>query len=84
MQNLIIEIQSQCIFDSIFCSEMKLKVCISASEVREVRTKLISNLSLYSCNELAGSISASLRPGNTVSFEEMSQRGEPLATLCPI
>ena len=39
-----------------------------------------SNLSLYSldyaeaCNELAGPISASLRPGNTAPFEEMSQR----------
>ena len=39
-----------------------------------------SNLSLHSlyyakaCNELAGPISASLRPGSTVSFEEMSQR----------
>ena len=39
-----------------------------------------SNLSLYSmdyaeaCNELAGPISASLCPGNTASFEEMSQR----------
>ena len=39
------------------------------------------NLSLYlldyaeECNELAGRISASLRPGNnTASFEEMSQR----------
>ena len=26
------------------------------------------------CNELAGPISASLRPGNTAPFEEMSQR----------
>ena len=39
-----------------------------------------SNLSLYSlyyaeaCNEFAGPISASLRPGNTASFEEMLQR----------
>ena len=39
-----------------------------------------SNLSLYSlyyaeaCNEFAGPISASLRPGNTAPFEEMSQR----------
>ena len=39
-----------------------------------------SNLSLYSldyaeaCNELAGPISASLRPGNTAPFEETSQR----------
>ena len=39
-----------------------------------------SNLSLYSldyaeaCNELAGPISASLRPGNTAPFQEMSQR----------
>ena len=39
-----------------------------------------SNLSLYSlhyaeaCNELAGTISASLRSGNTTAFEEMSQR----------
>ena len=42
--------------------------------------KIKSNLSLYSlyyaeaCNELAGPISASLRPGNTAPFEEMSQR----------
>ena len=39
-----------------------------------------SNLSLNSldyaeaCNELAGLVSASLRPGNTAPFEEMSQR----------
>ena len=39
-----------------------------------------SNLSLYSLycaeawNELTGPISASLRPGNTASFEEVSQR----------
>ena len=39
-----------------------------------------SNLSLYSLdyaeagNELAGPISASLRPGNTASYEEMSRR----------
>ena len=39
-----------------------------------------SNLLLYSlqyaeaCNELAGPISASLRPGNKTSLEEMSQR----------
>ena len=39
-----------------------------------------SNLVLYSlyyakaCNELAGISSASLRPGNTASFEEMLQR----------
>ena len=43
-------------------------------------TNIKSNLSLYSldcaeaCNELAGPISASLRPGNTAPFEEMSQR----------
>ena len=42
--------------------------------------KIKSNLSLYSlyyaeaCNELAGPISASLRPGNTAPFKEMSQR----------
>ena len=40
----------------------------------------LSNLSLYSlyyaeaCNEFAGPISVSLRPGNTTPFEEMSQR----------
>ena len=39
-----------------------------------------SNLSLYSlycaeaCNEFAGPISASLRPGNSALFEEMLQR----------
>ena len=39
-----------------------------------------SNFSIYAqyyaeaCNEFVGPISASLRPGNTTSFEEMSQR----------
>ena len=42
--------------------------------------KVSLSISLYSlqyagaCNELAGPISASLRPGNTAPFEEMSQR----------
>ena len=45
-----------------------------------LKDQIKSNLSLYSlyyaeaCNELAGPISASLRPGNTAPFEEMSQR----------
>ena len=50
-----------------------------------------SNLSLYSLyydeasNELAGPVSASLRPGNTAApFEEMSQRLRAVATPCPI
>ena len=44
------------------------------------KSKSKSNLSLYSlyyaeaCNELAGPISPSLRPGNTAPFEEMSMR----------
>ena len=48
--------------------------------VRQTQECLKSNLSLYSldyaeaCNELAGPISASLRPGNTAPFEETSQR----------
>ena len=46
-----------------------------------------SNLSLYSldyaeaCNELAGLISASLRPGNTASFEKMSQRWRAVGNI---
>ena len=39
--------------------------------------KNLSLCSLYyaeACNEFAGPISASLRSGNTASFEEMSQR----------
>ena len=44
--------------------------------------------SLYyaeSCNEFAGPISASLRPGNTAPFEEISQQWRiALAKLCPI
>ena len=46
----------------------------------ELLNQIKSNLSLYSldyaeaCNELAGPISASLRPGNTAPFEEMAQR----------
>ena len=49
------------------------KVMASSNQIK-------SNLSLYSlhyaeaCNELAGPISASLRPGNTAPFEEMSLR----------
>ena len=41
--------------------------------------KIKSNLSLYflyydeACNQFAEPISASLRPGNTASFEEMSE-----------
>ena len=44
-----------------------------------------SNLSLYSlyctelCNEFAGPISVSLRPGNAVPFEEMSQRWQAVS-----
>ena len=38
------------------------------------------------CNKFAGLNSASLRPRHTTiaSFEEMPQRGDLLATLCPI
>ena len=48
-------------------------ICCKTNQIK-------SNLSLYSldyaeaCNELARPISASLRPGNTAPFEEMSQR----------
>ena len=51
-----------------------------ASELLHLCFLIISNLSLYSldyaeaCNELAGPISTSLRPGNTAPFEEMLQR----------
>ena len=46
--------------------------------MNQIKSK--SNLSLYSldyaeaCNEFAGPISASLRPGDTAPFEEMLQR----------
>ena len=46
-----------------------------------------SNLSLYSlkyaeaCNELAGPISASLRPDNTARFEEISQRWRAVGNI---
>ena len=49
-----------------------------------------SNLSLYllyyaeACNEIAGPISASLRPGNTASFEEMAQRWQAVGNTVPI
>ena len=51
---------------------------ISKRSISDLTIK--SNLSLYLldyaevCNELSGPISASLRPGNTAPFEEMSQR----------
>ena len=47
---------------------------------KTIKLNFKSTLSLYSlyyaeaCNELVESIYASLRPGNTASFEEMSQR----------
>ena len=50
-----------------------------SERARDENTKSKSNLSIYSvdyaeaCNELARPISASLRPGNTAPFEEMSQ-----------
>ena len=50
------------------------------SILNQISNQSKSNLSLYllhyaeTCNELAGPISASLRPSNTASFEEMSQR----------
>ena len=67
---------------------MLTHVLLYANMLKETETeetigfvvKSKSNLSLYSlyytkaCNEFAGPISASLRPGNTTSFEEMSQQ----------
>ena len=50
------------------------------SAFQKILNQIKSNFSLYSlyyaeaCNELAGPISASLRPGNTAPFEEMLQR----------
>ena len=55
-------------------SKFSAKVCFFNTN------QIKSNLSLYSldyaetCNELAGPISSSLRPGNTAPFEEMSRR----------
>ena len=52
---------------NVVCAKCRIKV-------------ILPNLSLYSqcyakaCNECAGPISASLRPGNTASFEEMLER----------
>ena len=50
---------------------------LNLKKVSQLKSK--SNHSLYSiyyakaCIEFVGNISASLRPGNTASFEEMSQ-----------
>ena len=50
------------------------------TDASETPHKIKSNISLYSldyaeaCNELAGPISASLCPGSTAPFEEMSQQ----------
>ena len=52
----------------------------NSSSLNAFRTHIKSNFSLYlllyaeACNELAGPISASLRPGYTAPFEKMSQR----------
>ena len=54
--------------------------CYRKGRLHKLYYQIKSNLSLYSlhyaeaCNKLAGPISASLRPGNTAPFEEMSQR----------
>ena len=61
--------------------------CNQRSPTIRIRRK--SNLSLYSldyaeaCNEFAGPISASLRPGNTAPFEEMSQRWRAIGNTVP-
>ena len=53
-------------------------VSMSIVDLKWKKIQIKSNLSLYSldyaeaCNELARPISASLRPGNTAPFEEMS------------
>ena len=53
--------------------------------IEELLTLNQSNLSLYllyytkTCNEFAGTNSASLRPGKTAPFEEMSQRWRAVA-----
>ena len=53
---------------------------MSVTTQKNAKNNIKSNLSLYSldyaeaCNELAGPISASLRPGNTAPFEETSQQ----------
>ena len=58
-------------------NQIKIK---SKSNQNQIKIKSKSNLSLYSldyaeaCNELAGPISASLRPDNTAPFEEKRQR----------
>ena len=46
------------------------------ARVTYVKSNLLLNSLYYpeECNELAGPISASLRPGNTARFEEMLQR----------
>ena len=60
----------------------RLLATISISELAMRCCK--SNLSLYSlyfaeaCSKFAGPISASLLPGNTASFEEMSQQWRPV------
>ena len=58
---------------------INLLICLQCNCLSQY-FKFKSNLSLYSlycgeaCNEFSGPISASLRTGNTASFEEMSQR----------
>ena len=59
--------------------QRKIKIVVF-SDILFRFTLIKSNLSLYSlyyaesCNEFAGPISASLRPGNTDPFEKMLQR----------
>ena len=56
-----------------FCPILLEKKCFKLA-VRVVSLSLYSLYYAETCNEFAGPISASLHPGNTASFEEMSQQ----------
>ena len=77
---LIIEFCEFCLIKKINFGQQQLKSSLVLWSTLRKKKKRKSNLSLYLldyaevCNELAGPISASLRPGNTAPFEEMSQR----------
>ena len=52
----------------------RLQKLVTGSVLNQIRSFIILVYYAEACNELAEPISASLRPGNTAPFKEISQR----------
>ena len=66
-----------------FCENLEVKMIVIVFKY-QVNFFLYSPCYAEACNEFAGPISASLRPGKQFVLKKYRCGGEPMATLCPI